>query len=174
MEKRGKKFILVVLVQIFLIIILGLYFYLNSIGGNIVLLKIAPVDPRDLLRGDYMQIRFDISNLSKDLISGTYVSQPGQYVYVSLEKDGDVYKVMNFSSNKPLKGIFIKGKVKDSWFGDSIPVDYGIEQYFIPEGTGGIMGQKLGQNRNNAYAEVSLDKDGVPILRKLIIGKEEF
>ena len=30
--------------------------------GHLILLKLAPVDPRSLMQGDYMRLRYDISN----------------------------------------------------------------------------------------------------------------
>ena len=173
MEKGGKKIILVVLAQIFIVALLGASLYLTYSKGDIVTLKIAPVDPRDLLRGDYMQIRFDISSLSKDLGGSSYVNYPGQYIYVTLEKDGNSDRAISFGLQKPKSGLFIKGKVGDGW-GNGVSVSYGIEQYFIPEGSGGIMAQKLRENSGEAFAEVSLAKDGTPLLRNLIIGKEKF
>ena len=32
--------------------------------GEIVLLKLAPVDPRSLMQGDYMQLRFEVADLA--------------------------------------------------------------------------------------------------------------
>lgn len=45
--------------------------------GEIVFLKLAPVDPRSLMQGDYMQLRYDIErNISKDPIKGYIVVRP--------------------------------------------------------------------------------------------------
>ena len=40
-------------------------------SGTEVLLKTAPVDPRDLLRGDYVILTYDISTISTTSITGT-------------------------------------------------------------------------------------------------------
>ena len=37
--------------------------------GRQVLLKVEPVDPRDLLRGDYVRLGYDISRLPADLVA---------------------------------------------------------------------------------------------------------
>jgi uncharacterized membrane-anchored protein len=57
--------------------------------GQTVLLKLAPVDPRSLMQGDYMALRFEIANdlfnvlpleESDSLLGGRYVSTQGQIV----------------------------------------------------------------------------------------------
>ena len=57
-----------IIIIINLIILLG--FFNNSIlqkeklltDGQLVLLELAPVDPRSLMQGDYMRLNYDISN----------------------------------------------------------------------------------------------------------------
>ena len=39
-------------------------------SGRDVLLKTVPVDPRDLLRGDYVILSYDISRLQPELFKG--------------------------------------------------------------------------------------------------------
>jgi uncharacterized membrane-anchored protein len=39
-------------------------------SGKLIFLKLAPVDPRSLMQGDYMQLRYEIStNISNDSIA---------------------------------------------------------------------------------------------------------
>ena len=41
--------------------------------GTEVTLQTRPVDPRDFLRGDYVQLRYDISSVRPDASAGTQV-----------------------------------------------------------------------------------------------------
>ena len=51
--------------------------------GNIIYLQLAPVDPRSLMQGDYMRLRFEISNQVSQLIKEQ--SADG-YLVVSLDE----------------------------------------------------------------------------------------
>ncbi|GHS91093.1 hypothetical protein AGMMS49957_17840 [Synergistales bacterium] len=101
--------------------------------GEQALLRTRPVDPRDFLRGDYVRLEYDISDLSNypEIIQS---SGHGDIVYVTLKKDGDgVAEASGASLTPPGGGLWIKGVFSDGW---SERVDYGIGVYYVPEGTG--------------------------------------
>ena len=63
-------------------------------GGHEVLLKVQPVDPRDLLRGDYVWLGYDISTIPASLIANrdAAASQAGERtIFVRLGRDADGY-----------------------------------------------------------------------------------
>jgi len=102
-----------------------LYLSFPLLIGETVILKTQPVDPFDLLRGQYLIIDYEIShvNLSAD-------AKEGDSVYVSLkEGDDKIWHAEKVSLSKPESGVFIKGIAKQSWRG--LAVEYGIEQYFF-------------------------------------------
>lgn len=114
--------------------------------GTEVLLKTVPVDPRDLLRGDYVILNYEISERPR---SGEF--QNDETVYVVLEPDKDnVAHALNISKQKPSNGLFIKGRVGRT-------IKYGIESYFVKEGTGRILEKNL---RNGTLVRVVIDKNG--------------
>jgi len=85
-----------------------------------------PVDPFDPIRGQYMIIGYEIGTVSK--LSEVVV---GDNVYVLLKEDSEgVSRYQSVSLKKPSEGILIRGKVKEV-SGDSMFLDYGIEQYFF-------------------------------------------
>ncbi|RUV26721.1 MAG: hypothetical protein EOQ60_03660 [Mesorhizobium sp.] len=63
-------------------------------NGKEVLLKVEPVDPRDLLRGDYISLGYDISRIPVKLIAnippGKITSNDSEFV-VRLKKAVDGY-----------------------------------------------------------------------------------
>ena len=80
MDKQ-TKFILAISAQ--LLIIFGIILFKLSVlsGGTVVTLEIAPVDPRDPLRGDYVTFQYDISQVN----SYSHKSiRNGETVYVPL------------------------------------------------------------------------------------------
>lgn len=44
-------------------------------SGRVVYLELAPVDPRSLMQGDYMALRFKIANDAQPALRGTYAPQ---------------------------------------------------------------------------------------------------
>ncbi|MEM7253604.1 MAG: GDYXXLXY domain-containing protein [Pseudomonadota bacterium] len=58
--------------------------------GSVVYLALAPVDPRSLMQGDYMALRFDVGSKVESAISGATASPDGaprrEFVVVSLDE----------------------------------------------------------------------------------------
>jgi len=138
--------------------------------GEEVLLKSKPVDPRDLFRGDYVILTYEISRLDiNSLTTDTTNFNINDPVYVTLIKQ-DTYGIPSgIYKNQPKEGLFIKGTVKD--VRDSgITIEYGIESYFVPEGKGGEI---EGQRGRNLDVKVSIDNFGNAIIKSLLIGGKE-
>ena len=146
--------------------------------GETIRLKVEPRDPRDLWRGDYVTVSYEISRVPKDGIKGipNAVRRSSSYdyyreawldqrtVYVTLEPDADgkYWRATKASIHKPATGKFIRGKYVRDWRDGRI--DYGIEAYFVQEG----QGRKL-ENARRLTAEVALTNWGKATLRELII-----
>ena len=112
--------------------------------GREVTLAVAPVDPRDLLRGDYVILSFDISRIDISNIEGDRGFETGSPVYVGLKKSDDgLWNAVSANINRPQDQsgvVFIKGKIDlvSNGIGSSqkLQINYGMEKYFIPEGDG--------------------------------------
>lgn len=106
--------------------------------ARVILLETRPVDPRDLLRGDYMILSYKIGEAP--LPSGPDQSaEPGREIWVRLKPEGRFYRV-EATSWTPIEdtgaGIVVRGKIAGrSWRGVDA-VDYGIGKFFVPEGKG--------------------------------------
>ena len=57
--------------------------------GAEVRLAIVPVDPRDLFRGDYVVLTYEIGELRLDRIAGDKAFRRGDPIHVVLRPDGD-------------------------------------------------------------------------------------
>lgn len=135
--------------------------------GTEVLLKTEPVDPRDLLRGDYVILRYDISTIDAPSIK----KEPGygKDVYVILEEKDGYANYKRTSLTKPSGNeLFIKGKTTYT-SGKSLRVRYGIESYFVPEGKGKEI-ERL--DSDELSVKVSIDRTGRAIIKDLVIHKE--
>ena len=145
-------------------------------SGTEVLLKTRPVDPRDLFRGDYVILRYDISNIDYD---ENIEFRENEGIYILLNIDNEGYgEVSRISQNKPLEGLYLKGtvtKTASRVIGGStqrsVSVEYGIESYFVPEGKGWEIERHTGKNLS---VRVAVDKLGNSVIENLLVDGEEF
>ncbi len=134
--------ILVVAQALFLVVWAGYHEWIRQ-TAPVILLKGRPVDPQDLLRGDYMTLAYDISEaevrgMGKDLGRG---GNAGAEVWVLLERRDRHHVVVVASRERlnPGPGQFlVRGAIGYRWRTGTASerIDYGIERYFVPEGKG--------------------------------------
>lgn len=172
---KQTKFSLAISLQILIIFGIILYKSLILLGGTTVLLLIEPVDPRDPLRGDYITLNYSgLSRVRVASVSGEVIRN-ADTVYVSLEPhtNSNSWGYNSISKLKPSRGVFLKGKVASGGSDSqsimspgppsrSINILYGIEEYFIEEGTG----SSISWDRV-VLAEVSIDEDGRAVLKRV-------
>jgi uncharacterized membrane-anchored protein len=140
--------------------------------GKSILLETERVDPRDLLRGDYLILNYKISSVptnqfappvSQDLPAGTKV-------FVALQPRSEFYAVSRASTNEfaPAAGeLVVKGRSTWAWWNrtNAIHVEYGMEKYFVREGTGSPRGKLTVQAVVPASGRASIKQvfvDGQP------------
>jgi len=118
--------------------------------GKLVLLKLAPVDPRSLMQGDYMSLRYDIGqSMWKYNDSLEYKG----YCIVKLDSNNVAERVRFQSGKKPLnEGELLIKYRKRKW-----DISIGAESYFFQEGTA----EKYEKAK---YGAVKVDKNGNSIL----------
>lgn len=185
-NQKTSRFILAIGLQTIIIVALFLVKYSTVVGGVEVLLRIAPIDPRDPLRGDY--VTFQLQDLSRiSTINFKEIPTNGQIVYVPLRKSNDYWVAgRNISAKKPVDDsvTFIKGRVVRG--GDrtntideldiglsrsnlgQIQISYGVEDFFIPEGSGWNL------PRGDATALVAVDSNGGAVLKQVYIGSKKW
>lgn len=116
-------------------------------NGADILLKTAPVDPRDLLRGDYVILSYDVSTVAGSLITGERPANGEQArLWVRLKPgEGGFWSVAEaaFSELPLIEGSvvmrsqpFMHHDYGTAVADQSFFVDYGIERFYVPEGEG--------------------------------------
>jgi uncharacterized membrane-anchored protein len=107
------KFIIVVLLQVVLLLgILGYRQYWVATGEKI-LLRTMPVDPRDLFRGDYVSLTYEISTLDLDDLNVKDHFRPDENIYVTLDPNIDgTMRASSVHKSIPEGRKFIQGRVK--------------------------------------------------------------
>lgn len=162
------KFLIAIFVQ--LAIVFGLVVFNAAVlaRGTEILLPIEPFDPQDPLRGDYVLLQYEISSIEEDFFGDKRNGlKENDLIYVSLGKKDNYWIAKGASVQKPKEGLFIKGNVGYLYSRvGGIPVKYGIEEYFIPEGTGAALEEKI--RARQAFAKVVVDKNGKAILKDIV------
>ena len=83
------------------------------IGGQTVLLRVMPVDPRDLMRGDYVTLSYDISRMSPAMTRGMGrddTSNRKAYVSLRLNPMVDTLEGPPRASPDPRPGPISRGR----------------------------------------------------------------
>ena len=128
--------------------------------GREVTLQTRPLDPRDLLRGDYVTLGYDISQLPAGALAGQLSTERNPVVFVKLAPDANgLYQAISVHAAPvavTAPEVLIRGRVNygasctGRVFCDRLSIRYGLESYFVPEGEG----KKLEQARNEQKLRV--------------------
>ena len=164
MLNKQTKFFLAMVLQTAVIFVIIIFKLSILTGGTEIMLRIAPVDPRDLLRGDYVTFRYDISSIGSHYAKRQEIKN-GDVVYIVLGKSGKYWGLQRVEKDKPTgNDLFIKGIVRQST-SLQFNVVYGIEEYFIPEGKG----QNFRFQNKEAAARVFVDENGNSLIKQIFI-----
>jgi uncharacterized membrane-anchored protein len=147
-------------------------------SGREITLPIVPVDPRDLFRGEYVRLGYDVGRVPANLLEGPRprLNRP---FYVVLEKKPDgTWAPIKISRAKPSEAsadrIVLKGRSTFGWSSTASPdavlaVRYGIESYFVPEGQGKRL-EVLAREKRMA-ALIAVDAKGNAAIKGLIVDR---
>lgn len=122
--------------------------------GRVVLLELAPVDPRSLMQGDYMALRYKVADevfgrgRSKEAADGRIVVKVG---------DRGVASFVRRDGGEPLAAdeALLRYRAREG------RVKFATNAYFFQEGTGG-------QYSRARYGEFRVAPDGEMILTHLV------
>lgn len=148
--------------------------------GTEVTLQTRPVDPRDLLRGDYVVLGYDISQLPAGALAGQPTAERNPVVFVKLAPDANgLYQAVSVHAEPvtvTAPQVLIRGRIVYSCgstgrtFCDKLQIRYGLESYFVPEGEG----RKLEQARNHQKLRVvaAVLPSGRAAIKRLLLDGE--
>jgi uncharacterized membrane-anchored protein/uncharacterized membrane protein len=128
--------------------------------GTSIKLEITPIDPRSLLQGDYVTLNYSISTVPESFEEELESYQSLSKVKVVLSPDaGGIHRFNRFytSGEQIAKNELVINGQASGWR----QIYYGIETYFVPEGTG------LAVERDARFAYVRVGADGDALLEML-------
>ena len=143
-------------------------------AGRVVTLKVVPVDPRDVFRGDYVTLNYEISRLDTTKLDGDDTFASGDKIYVTVVAQEGVWNAVALGRSKPFAvqgGVAIRGDVQ---YADSstVSVTYGIESYFVPEGTGRAIEEEA--RKGELSVDAAIDPQGRAAIKALRRGGQLF
>jgi uncharacterized membrane-anchored protein len=151
-------------------------------SGTEVRLAVAPVDPRDLFRGDYVVLAYGIGTVDAAKLSGNTEWKRGEEIYVSVKPGADGLAEPTALSRAlpvPQAGLTaLKGQVvgssvcvaaTDGPARCGLRISYGLESYFVPQFEG-LAIERTERARIEVVAAVSASGQSA-IKRLLVDGK---
>jgi len=149
--------------------------------GREVTLQTQPVDPRDLLRGDYVVLRYDISQLPAGALAGQPSAERNPVVFVKLAPNANgLYEAVSVHAAPvavTAPEILIRGRVSYSCGGstsrtfcDKLTIKYGLESYFVPEGEGRKL--ELARNQQKLRVVAAVLPSGRAAIKRLLLDGE--
>jgi uncharacterized membrane-anchored protein len=153
-------------------------------SGRELTLSVRPLDPRDIFRGDYVTLGYDISTLKKSTTESDpdfngFATGSEAFVTMTPKADGGGWAETHVGSVYPSQvapgDIVLKGRVLSAWKSQNpaettVNVRYGIEKYFVPEGTGRALEDKVRNHKIEAI--VAVGSDGTAALKGLVVDGE--
>ena len=151
--------------------------------GRTVTLKVMPVDPRDLFRGEYVRLRTSANMLYRAgsataPVNGAVVQpigiafedvKPGSVIYVQLQASpsGD-YVPVSFSSAPVADALNLRGRAGRFVTRDTIGADFGLDAYYMHEGEA-LNVERAVRDGRNVQIEVAIAASGQARIRRLLV-----
>lgn len=133
--------------------------------GEEVTLALRPVDPRDLLRGDYVILNPEIQLVDTGIgVPAEVFGGDDVWVVVAPDDDG-ISRAVAVLSAPPTDGrIALKGRVSSTPSASDtvLRIDYGLDAFFVPEGQG-LEVERLPRDRVRLVVAVSADGRSAPL-----------
>ncbi len=125
--------------------------YLADGTSESILVRVAPTVPRDFLRGQHFRLTYDFSRPNGALAPAASLPT-GSPVWVVLKKEGRYHVPKSCQTQPPDRlapdEVALRGHVKNQ-----SQILYGIERYFVPQGT-------KEPNREDLSVRLRIDKRG--------------
>ncbi len=181
-KKRGFKYILIFVIFTLLLTSMMAKPVLTLFLGQEIQIKVKAYDPRDIFRGDYIQLAFEIDEISVDKLdsdirqlseSNLEKNLYNKELYVLVTQQGTYYEVDKVTLKTPKEGLYLKTKFLYAQRHENnevtgIIVEYPLDKYFVPENTGKELEEKV--QKGEAYATIKVFK-GYAVLEEILMEK---
>ncbi len=161
-SKSWFKYLIAFIIPLSLLLSIMVKPLMTTAFGEEIKIKTIPNDPRDIFRGDFVRLDYEISEISlnnlgldikelelKDEIYDKYDELRNRELYVILEKQGEYYSVKEVTTEIPKEDIYLIARYSYTLYNDTMPredkgnpqitgikVNYSLDKYYVPENTG--------------------------------------
>jgi len=136
-QNHRRWMLLLVAAQMLFLLAVAAAGYATTAYGRVVTLRTLPIDPRDLLYGDYVRLNYTISQVPTSLWQESVLPRRRQAVYVVLRPAGEAYEAVRVYAQEPTElptdQIVLRGWIEDR-YRRSLHIRYNLERYYVPEG----------------------------------------
>lgn len=122
--------------------------------GELVLLRLAPVDPRSLMQGDYMVLDYEIARLDWEKEQGDSITPEQGYAILALDSNR-VATIIRYQTDT--EGLAASEQPIKYRKKDEITLKLGAESFFFEEGKGDAYSQAV-------YGGLRIDPFGNSVL----------
>lgn len=176
MKNKRTLFLIALIAPILLLLSMTWKPLVTLNTGETILLETIPVDPRDILYGDYVYLQFAIEQFDKESLDPALLKKVTSKgtgtltVYAVLEQqEGKLYGLKTVTMKKPSEGMFLKGTMyyygEPNQFDKTVyNADFLPDNFYVAENTGTEL-EKLSQ-RGQLLAEMKV-KNGFAVLQDI-------
>lgn len=174
---RKTFIILAIVLQVAILVFIAAKREIIVSTGKTVFLRTAPIDPRDMFRGDFVRLHYEISSIPMGKVRGDFsvAKDKGQYeLYAVMKKDERGLGELEYVTDvKPEGDVFyLKGRTTKHWrfqqSSKSLSLKYGIEAYYVEQGKGKGIEEKRGRRTDVQIPmemEVAIGSDGTSVIK---------
>lgn len=159
-----KRLLLYLVLGLQLTGLCGLYaYYRAGLHYPTIMLQTQRVDPRDLLRGDYIILRYRISDIPEAWSKEHPLSHwEGKLVYVVLKENPEGFaEIDHLQSHRPYDGsTFLLARIEGG------RLTYDMEKLFVPEG--------MGTPTGTLTVEAAVRPDGQPQIKQVFLDGKPY
>ena len=141
-RRQGVRWL--VAAQVLFVLAVAAAGYATGALGRTITLRTTPIDTRDLLYGDHLNLSYSISQIPGHLWRGPGSPHRKQAVYVVLEPRQGTYEAVAVYPQEPTVSahqVVLRGWVADAWR-RGMRLRYGFERYYVPATTGRKLNQR--------------------------------
>jgi len=171
MKSKARWFIVAIVIQLALLTVIPVPRLLLLASGKTVMLETVPYDPYNVFHGYYANLRYEISRV--ETFDNRQSFEQNHFYYVIIEKgSGGIWRGKGISRKLPVglgrDQAALKGRYRYGW------LEYGIEQYYLPEGRRKEIDNLLNVGKKRALVEVKVNEKGEAALVRIIAGGRSF
>ena len=136
--RRRRQVRWLVAAQVLFVLAVAAAGYATGALGRTITLRTTPIDPRDLLYGDHLNLSYSISTIPGHQWRGPRPPRRKQAVYVVLEPRQGTHETVAVYPQEPTvpaHQVVLRGWVADTGR-HGLRLRYGFERYYVPEATG--------------------------------------